>query len=208
GYDIQLTAAMQCLGYTLEQFQCISVQPLKIFAFHKPTQKICAIPNLPIEELLKAVSMNALRWYSLRVPLTSIAPIDITIAGQYHPKNSLYRVQFAYLRCCKILQDCCETSLLEHPEIEVTSYLEKSWNSPESEALANTLKATPEIIQQSANEIAPHLVISHLETISDRCHPWLDNFALTPENRNLLLATQYILFDLMVNLLEIKLHKM
>jgi arginyl-tRNA synthetase len=38
GYDIQLTAAMQCLGYTKEQFQVVIIQPIKLYAFHNPTQ--------------------------------------------------------------------------------------------------------------------------------------------------------------------------
>ncbi|MFE1748095.1 hypothetical protein [Coleofasciculus sp. H7-2] len=46
GYDIQLTAAMQCLGYTKEQFQFIIVQPIKLYAFHKPTQQIHPVPDL------------------------------------------------------------------------------------------------------------------------------------------------------------------
>ncbi|MBD1895751.1 hypothetical protein [Coleofasciculus sp. FACHB-129] len=73
-YDIQLVAAMQCLGYTKEQFQFIIVQPIKLYAFHKPTQQIHPIPNIPTDELIQAVGMDVLRWHSFSVPLTDVAP--------------------------------------------------------------------------------------------------------------------------------------
>ncbi len=60
GYDIQLTAAMQCLGYTKEQFQFIIVQPLKLYAFHQSSQKIQPIPDISSQELITNLGMNVL----------------------------------------------------------------------------------------------------------------------------------------------------
>ncbi len=76
GYDVLIDAAMQCLGYTKEQFQFIIVQPIKLYAFHQPTQKIHPLPDIPSDELIKAIGMDALRWHSFRVPLTGVAPIN------------------------------------------------------------------------------------------------------------------------------------
>ncbi|BAZ48289.1 arginyl-tRNA synthetase [Nostoc sp. NIES-4103] len=157
GYDIQLTAAMQGLGYTKEQLQFIIVQPIKLYAFHKSSQKIHPLPDLATEELISAIGMDALRWYSLRVPLTSVAPINISTAGQ--PNDSLFRVQSAHFRCCTLLQQANqETGAEAYPPL------------PIAEKLNSLLQVVPQILEQSANEIAPHLVIQHLEAISEICH--------------------------------------
>ena len=82
GYDVLLAAAMQCLGCTKEQFQFIVVQPIELHAFRKPAGQVRPIPGLAPQELVKAVGMDALRWRGWRVPLTGVAPIDISTAGQ------------------------------------------------------------------------------------------------------------------------------
>ncbi|MEM7579876.1 MAG: hypothetical protein AAF316_08475 [Cyanobacteria bacterium P01_A01_bin.80] len=190
GYDIQLTAAMQCLGYTKEQFQFIIVQPIKLYAFHKATQKIHPIPDLPTEELTSAIGMDALRWHSLRVPLNAIAPINISTAGQAN--DSLYRVQAAYYRCFALLQQA---------KNEITP--ENSISLPMAEKLNSFLQAVPQILERSANEIAPNLVIQHLETIGEFCHKWLDSLESTSPDYTLLLTTKQTIFDLLVNIFNI-----
>jgi arginyl-tRNA synthetase len=188
GYDIQLTAAIQCLGYTKEQFQFIIVQPIKLYAFHKANQKIHPIPDLATEELISAIGMDALRWYSLCTPLTSIAPINISTAGQAN--DSLHRVQSAHYRCCQLLQQAKQETEV-HPPL------------PIAEKLDSLLQVVPKILEQSAYEIAPHLVTQHLEAISETCHQWLDSLSLTPPDYALLLVTKQTIFDLLVNILDI-----
>ncbi len=216
GYDIQLTAAMQCLGYTKEQFQFIIVQPIELYAFHKPTQQIHRIPDIAPAELLKAVSMDALRWYSLRVPLTETAPINMSTAGQPTPQDSLYRVQSAYLRCCTLLQQAQQQGIIQLEtnggggEISPTEIAPKLmsladyvWESPDAATLTNLLQAVPKILEQSATQIAPHLVCHHLEAISETCLPWLDSLTLNPQNCALLLAAKETIFELLENVLAI-----
>ena len=188
GYDIQLTAAIQCLGYTKEQFQFIIVQPIKLYAFHKANQKIHPIPDLGTEELISAIGMDALRWYSLCAPLTSIAPINISTAGQAN--DSLHRVQSAHYRCCQLLQEAKQETEV-HPPLPIAKKLD------------NLLQAVPKILEQSADEIAPHLVTQHLEVISEVCHKWLDSLESTPPDYTLLLTTKQTIFDLLVNILNI-----
>ncbi|MBD2094450.1 hypothetical protein H6F90_04700 [Trichocoleus sp. FACHB-591] len=213
GYDRQLTAAMQCLGYTKEQFQFIIVQPLKLYAFHQPTQRVHAIPDLAVEELLKVVSMDTLSWYSLRVPLTDVAPINISTAGQPTPVNSLYCVQSTYARCSVLLKQAdkqgfiqANTSQKENWQTSSTyaSIAESSWGSPHAEKLANQLRSTSTVLQQAAAEIAPHLVCQHLESISAICHQWLENIELTQQGCTLLLAAKQTIYELLENILEIQ----
>jgi arginyl-tRNA synthetase len=212
GYDIQLTAAMQALGYTKEQFYFIIVQPIKLYAFHIPTNRIHPIPDLPLPELIKAIGMDTLRWHSLRVPLTSSAPINISTAGQPTPADSLYRLQSAHARCCHLLHQAHQQGMIQldmrsRHNWQVTPspmpLTEYSWDSLHAKTLVNHLLLVPDILQQSATEIAPHLLCQHLEAISDTCHQWCNSLVLTTQDSALLLAIKQTIFDLLENVLTI-----
>lgn len=205
GYDIQLTAAMQCLGYSKEQFQFIIVQPIKLYAFHKPSQQLHPIPDLPPNELIKAIGPDSLRWHSFSTPLTETAPINISTAGQPTPTDSLYRVQTAYARCCDLLQQAHQQGMIQLDDHWQSSPLtDYTWDNSYAEKLAFQVQAIPEILQQSAAEIAPHLLTRHLEAMSDNCHLWYKSFNFSVNNCILLLAIQQTFFDLLENILEIK----
>jgi arginyl-tRNA synthetase len=212
GYDIQLTAAMQCLGYSNNQFQFIIVQPIKLYAFHQPTQQLHPIPDLVPQELIQAIGMDALRWHSLRFPLTAVAPLNISTAGQPTLEDSLYHVQSAHARCCTLLQQAHQQGIIQLDSTQRSNWqltpapiplAECNWDFPDAATLASQLQAVPKILQQSATEIAPHLVCHHLETISETFHRWLDTFSLTPQTCSLLLVTKQTIFDLLENLLTI-----
>lgn len=81
---------------------------------------------------------------------------------------------------------------------------EYTWDNSLAEKLASQVQAVPEILQQSAAEIAPHLVIRHLEAISDTCHQWCNSLVLTQENCALLLAIKQTMFDLLENIFSIR----
>lgn len=211
GYDIQLTAAMQCLGYTKEQFQFIIVQPIKLYAFHKPSQKIHPIPDIPTDELIKAIGMDALRWHSFRVPLTGVAPINISTAGQPTPADSLYRVQATHARCCALLKRAAQQGMIEldtNDQWQITaippSSSENPGDNPHTLTLTHQLQSTSQILEQSAKELAPHLLCQHLETLSETCELWFKSLTLDAENCTLLLKVKQTFFDILQNVLEIQ----
>jgi len=213
-YDIQINAAMQCLGYTKDQFKFIIVEPLKLYALHAPTQKLQPIPDLPTEELLKAVEMDELRWHSLRVPLDSIAPINISAVGT--PADSLYRVRATYHHCCELLNKAnheqliqLDTSKTQHWCLTNTdlSISNISSQDPTTDKLAHLLQTVPNIIQQSALEIAPHLITQHLENISDAFYSWFTSLTPTLETCILLLNLRNTFYELLTDILDISVSR-
>lgn len=210
-YDTLINAAMQCLGYSPNQFQYIIIQPIKLYAFHKPSQQLHTIPDLHPNELLKAIGTDALRWHSFSVPLTETAPINISTAGQPTPQDSLYRVQTAHAHCCTLLQQAHQQGIIEpntiegwqvtSPSISLTEFI---WDNPQAATLANQIQATPQVLQQSAKDVAPHLLCQHLEAISNTFHQWRTSATLTDRNCALLIATRQTIFNLLENILGIK----
>jgi len=212
-YDLLINAAMRCLGYSETQFQFIIVQPIKLYAFHKPSQKLHALPELPINELIKAIGIDALRWHSLATPLTQVAPINISTAGQPNPQDSLYRIQTTHTRCCTLLQQAHQQGTIE---LETTdswrinssslSLEELVWEDENAAALVQQIQATPNILQASADAISGHLLCQHLEKISDICEKWCMELNPTTQDCSLLLVTKQTLFDLLESVLGIKMR--
>jgi len=210
-YDILVNAAMRCLGYTKAQFEFIIVQPIKLYAFHKPTQKLHPIPDLPPNELLKAIGIDALRWNSFSTPLVENAPINISTAGQATPQDILYRIQSDHAHCCLLLEQAHQQGIIQldpadNWQMTPTPMLlaEYIWDNANAATLANLVQATTKVIEKSASEIAPHLLCQHLEAISNTCHQWFNSLTLNPQTCTLLLATKQTIFALLENILGIK----
>ncbi|MEA5500319.1 DALR anticodon-binding domain-containing protein [Limnoraphis robusta] len=195
GYDIQLTAAMQCLGYTKEQFQFIIVQPLKLYAFHKPTQQIHPISDLPPKELIKAIGMDALRWHSFSTPLTKVAPINLSTVGQLQSNDTFALVQFIYQRCLTLVRQGKDEGI--NPSMNWDDLKNLTWESTHAVKLLDLVEATPQILTESSRELAPHLICSHLENFSQLCQPWLEGLSLTPQNFQLLSTIEQTMLELL-----------
>jgi len=209
-YDVLLNAAMRCLGYSPAQFQYITIQPMKLYAFHKPSKQLHAIPDLHPNELLKAIGMDALRWHSLSTPLTEPAPMNISTAGQPTPQDSLYRIQSVHSHCCTLLQQAHQQGIIELNTAEdwqitptITSLVDCIWDNPHATTLANQIQSTAEVLQHSAQEVAPHLLCQHLVEMSKTCHQWFNSLTLNPDNYALLLRTKQTIFLVLSTILGI-----
>ncbi|HIK32251.1 MAG TPA: hypothetical protein IGS31_13030 [Oscillatoriales cyanobacterium M4454_W2019_049] len=190
GYKPQITAAMQCLGYSPEQFHFIPVQPLKLYAFHRDNNKIHPIPDLPLSELQKVVNPETLRWYSLRVPLEEIAPLNLSTSSPEHPQNHFYRIQLAYAYTQKYL------TLLKSHNLNTESSLETTSTNPEEANLMNILQSTEQIVDRAIDEVAPDLICQHVEQISEQCLQWLPLNTWSTSSYATLQQVQKVLVDL------------
>ncbi|MEP0924819.1 DALR anticodon-binding domain-containing protein [Leptolyngbya sp. ST-U4] len=117
----------------------------------------------------------------------------------------------AHARCCALLQEAHQQGIIELNTAEnwqitptVTSLADCVWDNPHATTLANQIQATPQILQQSAREVAPHLLCQHLEVISNTCHQWFDSLTLNSQNSVLLLATKQTIFEVLQTILGIK----
>jgi arginyl-tRNA synthetase len=155
--------------------------------------------------------MDAVRWHSFSTPLSEIAPINISTAGQPSPQNSLYRVQSTHAHCCFLLHQAHQQGMIQ---LDITdswriisppaTLAELAWEDVNASKLTQLLQSTPEVLQRSAAEIALHLLYQHIEAISNTCHQWCVHLKPTGQDCILLLATKQVIFDLLENILHIK----
>lgn len=195
GYKTQITAAMQCIGYSPEQFHFIPIQPLKLYAFHRENNKVHPIPDLPLGELQKVVNPQTIRWYSLRVPLEEIAPLNLSTSSPEHPQNHFYRIQLAYAYTQKYL------TLLKSHHLDSENTSETTPTNPEEQNLIDTLQSTEQILDRAIDEVAPHLICQHVEQISEQFLEWLPPKRWSPSSY----ATLQKVHDVLLDLVESKL---
>ncbi|MCW6038916.1 hypothetical protein K4A83_22065 [Spirulina subsalsa FACHB-351] len=202
GYDVLLNSAMRCLGYSPAQFNYITIQPIKLYAFHKPSQQLHTIPDLQPNELIQTIGMNALRWYSLSTPLTEPAPINISTAGQPTAADSLHRIQTTHAHCCALLQRATQQGIINTKNPSETPSLSPSSNL--TDTLIHQIQSTPQILEQSANQLAPHLLCHHLEALSETCQLWFETLTLDAETYILLVKIKQVFFEIVQNILKVK----
>ncbi|MFG3819482.1 hypothetical protein [Limnothrix redekei] len=209
-YDVQVNAAMQCLGYTPAQFQFIIVQPIHLYAFHQPSQKLQRIPDLPLEELQKVVDMDTLRWHCFSSPLTKPAPINLSTVGQ--PTDSLYQLKAIYAQCCSLIESAYQQGIIDHNsalheswnESEALKSLENlSWESPLEQQLVAQVQAVPELLDRCAELVSLEPLTAHLKSISQNCSQWFETLALTPQSCLLLLIMRSLILFFLKDLLNI-----
>jgi hypothetical protein len=190
-YKPQVAAAMQCLGYASEQFHFIPVQPLKLYAFHTESNEIQPIPDLPLDELQKAVNLETLRWYSLRVPFDQTATLNLSTSNPEHPENYFYRIQLTYAYTQKYL------TLLQNLNFDGSdsASVVAAENSTEQQ-IEQTLDRTQAICDRAMEEIAPHLICQHVEQIAEQTLNWLPSPQWQSSSYQTLQRVQNTLFDL------------
>ncbi|MGC9505141.1 hypothetical protein, partial [Baaleninema sp.] len=186
-YNTLLNPAMQCLGYNLSQFQYIVVQPLKLYAFHQLSKQLHTIADLPPSELQKVVNPQTLRWYSLRVPLDEIAPLNLTTASPNHPQNHFHRIQLAYSYTQKHL-DLLSKFKPTTNQTEPTT--------PTEQTLDTLLQQTEQVVQRAIDEVAPYLICQHVEQIAKQTLTWLPTKDWSPNSQQRLTATHNTINDL------------
>jgi arginyl-tRNA synthetase len=201
-YDTLINAAMQCLGYSLDQFRYIIIQPLKLYAFHQPSKQLHTIPDLPPDELMQAIGPDALRWHCFSTPLTEIAPINISTAGQSTAADSLHRIQITHAHCCTLLQRATQQGIINTQNPFAPNFVSPSSNL--TSTLANQLQSTPQILEKSAKELAPHLLCHHLLNISETCEIWFQSLTLDIEACILLVKIKQVFLEILQNILKIK----
>ncbi|MCT7964508.1 DALR anticodon-binding domain-containing protein [Laspinema sp. D1] len=194
-YDTLINAAMQCLGYSPSQFQYIIIQPIKLYAFHKPSKQLQAIPDLPPNELMQAISPEALRWYCFSTPLTKVAPINLSTVGQLQSNDTFALVEFIYQRCLTLVQQGKNEGI--NPSMSWDDLKNLTWESTHAVKLLDLVEATPQVLAESSRELAPHLICSHLESFSQICQPWLEGLSLTHQNFQLLSKMEQTMLDLL-----------
>ena len=127
-----------------------------------------------MEDLVRAVGVDAARYALARSPINSNLDIDLEQLAKKTNDNPVFYVQYAHARTKQVAVNAAslgvdnsefKPELLSHPS--------------ESELLAQLIEL-PRIMASAAELKEPHRVARYLEEVAGAYHRWYDNCRVTP----------------------------
>ncbi len=129
------------------------------------------------EELLDEVGADAARYFFLRQSTDQPLNFDIGLAKEQSSDNPVYYVQYAHARICSILRKAA--GLAPDAEIDVAATSGSLVPTiadlarlvdPSELAMLRKIAEFPEVVEQSADRLAPHKLTTYAEDLAASFH--------------------------------------
>ncbi|MBU3724768.1 MAG: arginine--tRNA ligase [Burkholderiaceae bacterium] len=126
-----------------------------------PTDKIIAVDEQR--------GRDAVRFFLVSRKADSEFTFDVDLALSRSEDNPVYYVQYAHARCCSVLAQANVDAAQILGQAAAASLLGQL-SAPKEQALLNRLSAFPEVIQDCAKELSPHLMAFYLRDLAADFH--------------------------------------
>ena len=180
GYVPRMRAAVEALGYDVEQFKVEIIQMVNLMQngekvkMSKRTGKA-----VTLRELMEEVGIDAMRWFFAMRSADSHLDFDMDLAVSQSNENPVYYVQYAHARVCSILrqgralgyddtEDAVLAKLSSEKELEL---LKKLGEFPQAVDEAAERRATQRITNYVFELAAALHSFYNVERVSDEADP-------------------------------------
>lgn len=132
-----------------------------------------------IDELLDEVGVDVVRFFFMMRKADSQLEFDLDLATKESQENPVYYVQYGHARMCSILRQAPDKGVqpVELDQADLSLLIE-----PEELQLLKTMAAFPEMIENSALDLAPHKVIFYLMELAGQFHSYYNKHKVITEN--------------------------
>ena len=155
GYIPRMEAAVQALGYDKSQFQVILIQLVNLLRGGKPVaMSTRAGEFITLREVIDEVGSDAARFIFLTRDYASPLDFDLELAKQKTNDNPVFYVQYVHARISSILRKGGDAKPTDAVRLAETELLIQ----PEEIALMKALGRYPEVVCDSAENLAPHRI--------------------------------------------------
>ena len=128
---------------------------------------------ITLRDLIDWTSKDAVRFFLLsRKPDTEYT-FDVDLAVSKNSNNPVYYIQYAHARICSIIRRWQQESGGDISQLPHTDL--RSLNSPVAQKLLLTLSKYPDVLENSAQNCAPHEISFYLRELAGVCHNYYDN---------------------------------
>jgi arginyl-tRNA synthetase len=152
-----------------------------------------------LRDLLDWVGRDAVRFFLASRKADTEFVFDVDLALSQSEDNPVYYVQYAHARACSVLAQADEAGLALDEAAALHTAL-APLTGPRELALAARLAEYPELLQEAAEQMAPHLLAFYLKDLAADFHAnynaeriLVDDAALRAARLALLLATRQVL---------------
>ncbi|MEO1956613.1 MAG: arginine--tRNA ligase [Methylophilaceae bacterium] len=122
-----------------------------------------------LRDLIEEVGCDATRYFLAARKSDSQLVFDIDLARAQTNDNPVYYIQYAHARICSVLtQWGGDTSSLAATDLSTLA-------SPREAILMQKLSEFPDVVQQAANDLAPHMIANYLKECASELHSYYND---------------------------------
>lgn len=190
GYIKRIESSIEGLGFDKEKLNVQLVQFANLFRDGKKVKMSTRSGEFyTLKDLIKEIGRDAARFYYLSKQADQHLDFDIDLAKSDNKENIFYYIQYAHARICSLQNKFMEDNAsLPNSSIEIELN-----NYKKCDELIHEISKFPGVVQRSAANLHPHLIIYFLKDFAQSFHSFYnDNHVLSESSKN----TESILYCL------------
>ena len=183
GYIPRVRGALTALGLDADKLEVALVQFAVLYRDGQKTSMSTRSGEfVTLRELRKEVGNDAARFFYVLRKSDQHLDFDLDLAKSQTNENPVYYIQYAHARVCSVLtQWGGETAALRVADIEALT-------GERELALCSRLAEFPEIVENAANDFAPHAIAFYLKDLAADFHSFYNAERMLVDDEALRLA--------------------
>ena len=201
GYVARVKAAIGALGENEDNLDILLVQFANLYRGGERVQMSTRSGSfVTLRELREEVGTDAARFFYVMRKCEQHMDFDLDLAKSQSNDNPVYYIQYAHARICSVMNQL-EEKQLKHDSANGQQNLNLLTEKHETE-LISKLDAYADILNKSAFNEEPHLMVHYLRELATLLHSYynahhfiIDDGNLRDARLNLITATRHILHN-------------
>ncbi|MEQ1766142.1 MAG: arginine--tRNA ligase [Methylotenera sp.] len=147
-----------------------------------------------LRDLIEEVGCDATRYFLAARRSDSQLVFDIDLARAQTNDNPVFYIQYAHARICSVLNQWGGVAT-ELNDVDLSPL-----NNPHETELLQRLSAFPEIVENAATELAPHVLANYLKDLASDLHSYYNEYKFLIDDEtvklgrlSLIYATRHVL---------------
>jgi arginyl-tRNA synthetase len=187
GHVSRLKAALRALGFDDSRFNVVLIQFVRLMRKgEEVSMSKRAGSYVTMRDVVNEVGADVMRFFLLMRSSESHLDFDLDLARKESSENPVYYIQYAYARIRSLFRKADEEGAAES-----ASSL-RLLSQAEEVDLVKKLLLYPDIVEDSAESLAPHKIAYYLQDLASDFHGYYNKFRIVDDDRALSGARLYL----------------
>jgi arginyl-tRNA synthetase len=188
GHVSRLKAALRSIGLDDSRFNVLLIQFVRLMREGKEVaMSKRAGSYVTLKEVAQEVGADVMRFFLLMRSSESHLDFDLDLAKKESSENPVYYIQYAYARIGSIFRKAQEEGITQSRNNLALL------KAPEEIDLVKKLLLFPEVLEDSAQSLAPHKVAYYLQELAAQFHVYYNKCRVVDENKDISGARLYLI---------------
>lgn len=175
GYVNRISAAWQALGFDKNALSVLICQLVTLYRDKKPVRMSTRGGEfVMLREVIDEVGKDAGRFFFMMRRTDSHLDFDLELAKSKSMDNPVYYIQYAHARIASVIKFSGDVK----PDLKDLHLL----NKPEEINIIKALMQYPKIIEASARNLEPYVLLSYLQDLANLFHSYYDAYRIVTED--------------------------